>query len=353
MIQLGNILLFDNSSLSTWRERGPRYWYFEQYRGWRRDYTNVSGQPRYSIEPTEAGHIWHAMMDTLWSRPDEGWEGAWETFEHEWYARQVAGGFPLGELDPAFEADLQPYAPSTMQETLIAYEQERRDLLRSVELLACEQPFIVPLDPNDPTLFFIGRKDKRVRHQQRIKIVDHKSTTRYRVRPLGRPHLAPEWRAQFYTSLQGRGYLYAEKLEHQLDRCTILFDGTLFYHSTTYTNPITSDFFCLEPIECQLASLDLWLWATHFWVKDIRRHIEAVEELRDKGTAEGLPYLPAFPCTGCTGFCPYADLCMSRDNPESWLPDEDPPDGFIESKWSPFDLETVQHLLGKNKEPAR
>lgn len=328
------VFLFDNSSLSDWRDRAPRYWYFKHYRGWQPE---PQQDQAFLIHPTVAGNAWHAMMDVYWPNPSAGWEPAWARFERYWKEHMLAGGLPIHDLDPEFEKQLGAYAPAAMQATLIAYDEARRPLLNQIELLDCERPFVVPLDPHDPTLFYTGRKDKRFRHQNKIKLADHKTTTLYYSRPIGRPHLRPYWIQGWHVDLQPRGYLHAEKLEHNLDRCSIWIDGVLL-HPDSFDQ-------CLESIECGPAMLDAWLWSTHFQIKQLREHIQAVEELRNKDQAKDLPYLPAFPCYGCKGACAYRDLCLSKPNPEEWLPSEPPPEGYVEQRWAPFDVERVTKVL--------
>lgn len=334
MIILGSAHLFDNSSLSDFRERGPRYWYFRHFRGWVRA---PHASDIYTIPATTNGTAWHLMMDSYWQNPAAGWEPAWAAYEEFWQSEGLAGGFPIDQLDPEFARQLQPYAPETVQEILIAYDEIRRPLLSQIELLHCERPFIVPLDPNDPTLFFIGRMDKVFRYQNKLVIADHKTTSYYHIKPLGRAHIPPSWKAQWRVATQPRGYLYDIKHEFKLDRASMWMDAVLFHAEHRD--------FDIVPIECQLAALDRWLWDTHYWIDQVRQHIYAVQELRAADKAAGLSYLPAFPCHGCKGSCPYADLCMARDNPETWLADEPPPEGFIENKWAPFKVEEVEAAI--------
>ena len=328
-----DLYLFDNSSLKNWRERGPRYWYYNHYRYW-------VPEPQHNnptITASQNGLAWHAMMDTYWADPLAGWEPAWATYEQYWRANGLAGGFPIDDLDPEFERSLQPYAPATMEANIIAYDELRRPLLKNIELIRTERPFIIQLSPTNDKLFYMGRMDKVFHYDKQLIAADHKSTSTYYVRPIGRPHLRPWWKEGWRVNTQPRGYLYALKQEFHLTRTSIWIDGTLFH-------PDATDF-CLEPIECQVASLDSWLWMTHNTIAEILRHIETVEELRAKGTAPDLPYLPAFPCAGCSGACAYSGLCQQRDNPESWIEGEEIPDGFVRKVWAPFNAKEVALAL--------
>lgn len=336
----GNVQLYDNSSLMTWRERGPRYWYFRHYRNWIRQ-PQDRGDRQPTIPAFLNGLAWHEMMDYYWAHPEEGWEPAWEIYQRYWYEHGLAGGFPLDDLDPDFEHSLQPFAPSTVMSILIAYDELRRPLLKDIDLIRPERPFIVKLDPENSKIFYMGRMDKVFRYQRQLVVADHKTTGSYYVRPLGRPHLRPYWKDGWRVKTQPKGYLYAIKEEFGPQPTTIWIDGTLFH-----PDPPTNEFFCIEPIDCQTAALDAWLWGTHNTIREIQQHIETVEGLRASGKAEGLPYLPAFPCFGCSSHCPYSGLCQQRDNPESWLAEEEIPEGFERQQWAPFSVEEMKIALG-------
>lgn len=329
---------YDNSSLADWRTKMPRVWYFKHIRKWVRDYSTGRGA-QYRIPATVMGNAWHAMMDDYWSHPEDGWEPAWEVFRRYWEDHQLAGGFPIDELDPEFKSELKSYSPDVIQAAIIAYDSKRRKFISQIELLSTEQPFIVPIDPEDPTLWFIGRKDKRfISKEGRQSIVDHKTTSTYNVRPLGYPHLKPSWKDGWDVDMQPRGYIYAEKREYGYKRVWCLIDGVLF-HPEKYDS-------CLLPIECQTAGLDQWLQFTHDTIADIKAHRTELERLRSSGRAQEDEWLRPFPCFGCKMGCEYQELCRARFNPERW---DEPPEGYVESHWAPFDHQQVLDALSREE----
>lgn len=326
--------LFDNSRLSDFRGRSARYYYYRHIRGWVK-----SGASAIALT---AGSSWHAAMDQLWSDPDAGWETAWKAFVDYWVVKGEM--YPPDSLGPEDLTDLEPYNPWHFQEMLIAYAEQRSEMLKSIELLAVEHPFVVPLDPGNPNLFYIGRMDKIVKRGGRIGGIDHKTTKSYVVRGYPNPTFPGWWKAQWPGHSQMDGYLFNLMHEFKEKRPWMWVDGALVHREQ-------HDQFCLIPIDRRLEMLDMWLWQTHFWVDQIRQHEEVLYDLRAQNKAADLPYMPVFPCDGasCSGFggCPYSELCKTRANPETWDDEDITQEGYEVSRWEPFDESAIKAALEK------
>lgn len=212
----------------------------------------------------------------------------------------------------------------TATEMLFNYIEERKSMLcrSDFELIAIEQPFAVPLDPDDPHLIYIGKLDKVFRYQKRIYLGEHKTTSLYkREGPFQTAFVE-----SFSPNSQIDGYLYAGYHEYgkELKACWI--DAALVHKDV-------HDGFRFIPIERQWAQIDTWLWEVRYWIAQIEANKEVYRGINDPDNE----YLAAFPknTVSCTqyGGCPYLDLCKMWSNPAK----HNSPLGFRTEKWEPFD----------------
>jgi hypothetical protein len=218
----------------------------------------------------------------------------------------------------------------TATEMVFNYIEERKHTLcrSDFELLDIERPFAVPLDPENPSLIYIGRWDKIFRYQGRIYIGEHKTTSLYkREGPFQNSFVE-----SFSPNSQIDGYLYAGMMEYGRDLKAVWVDAALVHRDV-------HDGFRFIPVERQFAQIETWLWETTYWINQIEANKSVYGSLANIPASERakLEYLPAFPknTVSCTqyGGCPYLDLCKMWSNPDR----HPAPLGFVEEKWEPFD----------------
>jgi hypothetical protein len=288
----------------------------------------VSGGPS---APLAFGGAWHEAMDVVWRGVKDGLprttiaNEAHTAFERKWVLEKMPDP---NDIDMETQRELGARTPMRALEMIIAYVHEREKFIKENELVHIERPFAVPLDPNDDTLFYIGRIDKIIKpSKNHYRGIEHKTTTAskkdgldYRIRPL--------FMESFSPNSQVDGYVYALYMLYGVDvKVDVWVDAALVHKS--------GEDFRFIPVDRKMAMLDQWLWITKHWVNLIETNASLLAEASPSDA-----YLAAFPMntSSCFDFnvaCPYLPLCKSRPNPLTWLPDV--PAGYKVEKWDPLD----------------
>lgn len=319
---------YDNTRLQAYRSC-ERMYYFRHVRDWTADNTKAA---------LVFGGAWHASMDVVW-RAYGGVGNAYvdsqlvigdamRAFDAHWTSYGFPGLEEWMNLSIEEQKQMLPRTPMVAAEMLYGYIEAREDFMRhKVKLLSIEEPFAVPLDPNDPHLWYVGRLDKvvRLRASGDIKAIEHKTTSSYRKDG----HFQASWIESFDPNSQVEGYIYAGKMKYGDKFKGVLIDGALVHRDV-------HDGFRFIPVERQMPMLEAWLWNTHRRIRAIEADLADLQVVQD----DAGDFLRAFPqkteaCTIYNGTCPYLDLCKSAANPERWV---EPPKGWKEEKWEPFDL---------------
>lgn len=169
-IPLTPIRLYDNSRISDFR-RCPRYYLFRHIYDWAPDTKAIA---------LTFGSSWHAAMDVVWTNhkaPEKEFpdvvDQAYAVFVTTW----TEGGLPhpdnlsIDDLD-----ELGARTPQNAQEMLYNYLDARQHIFTdpSFTLIDIEQPFAVPLDPKDSTLWYVGRLDKVFEYRRKVIVGEHK-----------------------------------------------------------------------------------------------------------------------------------------------------------------------------------
>lgn len=314
------------------------------------------------------GLAWHSAMDVVWSeigelhkdqKHEEIIEFLRERVYPAWEAVWIEEGFPsASDMNDELRDKLKARTPDTAIEMLLSYIMERWDTLRyDFKFLSKEQPFVVPLDPSDPTLWYSGRLDKVFEYQGGIWLCDHKSSSLY----AKQGGFQRSFLDSFSPDSQISGYCYGAKLLYG-DR----FKGA--YIDAALVSKTHHDIFTLVPVKRMQDQLDAWLWETREEIRRIEVDHEVIgadwwpDPQDDGGTAElkvfsptvaSLTHLPGAPKnTGnCFNFntpCPYLDLCQSWGNPLKGLVEHGLPQGYVIDEWSPFteeQLATIEKMM--------
>ncbi len=329
--------LYDNTRLSA-AKTCLRLFYFRHRRHWRPDGTGIK---------LVFGSSWHAGQDQIWphlnrgASEEETLKLAILAFDEKW----TEGGFPgISEWSLADSERYSPHTPGVAAEMLLNYIKHRGAFIRDIELLAVEMPFAVPLtlDQGPSAPLAIGRTDKVIRLTRptlglRAGVwgIEHKTTAWYKKDGGFRS----EWMESFSPNSQIDGYVHQLNMNYENAR-GILVDGALV-HKTVH------DKFKFIPCDRLLEQLDAWLNETLYYIKQIEEQDNALSLQRMKGISEKVPFLQAFPknTESCAGkymqVCAYRDLCRFNPNPEKLV---EPPMGYIEEEWSPFDVLKLEKI---------
>jgi hypothetical protein len=331
MIKIDGVSVIDNSEIEEHCKCERRH-YFRHERRWIHE-----GKE----DALSFGDSWHKGMDAVWAAIC--WDGASSREAIEagcdgFMARYTELGYPdpstFASWSKEEQAALNPRSPMVGLEMMYSYVETREKWLRSLELLAVEEPFLVPIDPDDPTRMYAGKIDKAIRLNGRVIGIDHKTTTWY----AKDGYFRNEFLEGFNPNRQLDGYLHALRMKYGRDAKAVWADCALVHKSV-------HDGFRLIPVENQQEHMEAWLWETNLRITNILADQERLATYR---AAEGVhpPVLTAFPrrpesCTLYGKKCAYIDLCRSRSNPETW---EEVPPGYKEEHWSPFTPEQIARM---------
>lgn len=308
---------YDNTRVSSYRSC-PRSFFFRHVKHW---------EPVRKSAALIFGGAWHEGMDEIWTKlveqPDidtiELSKLALKAFMGKW----IEEGFPaLDEIGPEEEQMIGFRHPMTALEMYIEYIDQRRGYITDprFKLLAVEKPFAVPLDPDDPTLFYVGRLDKVFQRGRDVYVGEHKTTTAFR-KDGG---FMSTFLDSFSPNSQIDGYTFAAHIEYGDAVTGVMVDAALVHKNH-------HDIFRFIPIERQFSQIEGWLWETHYHIDQIEQNKEAFKQCDPDAS-----YMPAFPknTQSCAmyGRCPYASVCKMWPNPAG----KDTPPGFHVNKWSPF-----------------
>lgn len=322
--------LYDNTRIAAFR-KCPRYFYFRHVRHWKSKKENRL--------PLIFGQCWHTAMEIIWPMLVAGEDKTkiMHTAIAGWTQKWIEEGMPPPkEIDYELQKELSPRTPGVAIEMLVEYIDSRWERIQKdgLELVSCEQAFIVPLDPDDDSLFYIGKMDKVVRQRGKFRAIEHKTTTAYKK--------GGGFRNQFLDSFspnsQVDGYLYALHLTYPGKVGGVWVDAALVHKEDRA--------FTFIPVERQLPQLDMWLWEVRSWIDDIEAnkvHLDTVVSSDDK-------YMAAYrkntdSCWDFNSACEFLDLCKMWPNPHG----KPLPNGYEENPWNPLDHLPPVKIPGEEK----
>ena len=312
---------YDNTMLGTYK-RCPREYYLRQVRGWR---------PEGLSTALKFGLAWHSAMNVIWQRYGKinnadlvnlamiSWNDCW-----------TEEGMPgMDEWNLELEQQYSPRTPGTAKEMLTQYVVQREGILKSAKLESAEQPFAVPVFPDQPNIWYIGRKDKKILLNGDHIILEHKTTSEYKIDGGFKTSYLESWS----PSSQCEGYLYSSQLSDKVPARYLWVDAALVHKKV-------HDKFKFIPIAASGASLDAFLWEMRDWILRIRGE---VKRLAENSTREQT-HMVAFPknteqCSGKYGLCGFINICRSIPRPDLLT---EPPGGYIHEPWEPFDTLRMQ-----------
>lgn len=314
---------YDNTMVQSHRGCARRF-YFRHVRHWESTYPAV---------PLAFGLAWHDAMDVVW-------EGAKLDIPDNELVLKGYAKFTTTFETNGFSSDPSPDEQvlygmrncTTALEMLVHYVEQRRTWLRKVTVMHCELPFAVPLDPDNPDLFYVGRLDKVFEWNGRIYIGEHKTTSSYKKDGFFRN----DFIESFSPNSQIDGYIHAGKMLFGKEFKGIMVDATLV-HKTVHNG------FMWIPVERSADMLQGWLYDTIEEIHSINRYSGHL-----KNCSEDDPTMLAYKkdTTTCANFfgrnCMYNDLCKGLANPMKLT---EPPMGMQEKKWEPYNILRLEELF--------
>lgn len=316
---------FDNTTLETYR-KCPRRMYFRHIRNWTGEGVAL---------PLVFGLSWHAAMDVVWklagsTESDLTIQGkAFKAFLETWQSEGLP--YPL-ELEQ--EAALSPRTPSVAGEMIHHYIKNKRPVIFQFKVLEIEQPFAVPIFPDIADVMYIGRLDKVAQDRAGVYAYEHKTTSLYSKAYIFRS----DFIESFSPNSQVDGYVHAGRMYYGNDFRSVRVDAALV-HKTVHNG------FKVIPINKAVNDMDAWLFDVQNWVLRLQTDKRTLRALIEEGEHLG-ETLRAFPrntwsCFDKYGSCPYLEVCRQNSNPEHL---DEPPEGFKEEKWEPFDVLHIDKL---------
>lgn len=283
------------------------------------------------------GSAWHAAMDIVWQAMREYDDATLVEIAYEAFLQEWVDNWSLPTMEQATDEDKDKLGnrnDKTALNMLSNYIPQRRRFISDCEIIAIEMPFAVPLDPNDPTLFYVGRIDKVVKWEGRIWGLDHKTTSLYKKDGFFRSDFVDS----FSPNSQMDGYMHALRMKYGESAKGFLIDAALV-HKTVHNG------FMFIPIERALAQMNAWLWEAHQKIEKVEHNKALLEHQREAN--EHRDFLAAFPkntsACGHYGGCPYMYLCKVVANPDAL---EHVPDGYRKEKWEPFEELGLEDIFG-------
>lgn len=324
--------LYSNSQVSTYESCNRKHLF-----------SYILGLKGDSIAPAPTfGKAWHKAMDVVWREICHGDRNdhpnlvrtAFEAWQDEW----TSEGFPgLLDITDDQEEELKARTPFTALGMIEEYIPIRKDFLEDIKLISVEQPFLVPLS-KDEDLWYCGVLDKVIKYRGRVYIVDHKTTSAYKIKG----GFKASFTESFSPDTQIDGYAYAGRMLWGDEFKGIFVDGALVHKKV-------HDKYCLLPIERQTAQIDSWLWETLDKIQRIEK------DKRRAQVYQPVDYLPAsikntLSCWSFNTPCTYTDLCKAWANPILEIREKGIPIGFKIDRSSPFDHIRLEELGVKRED---
>ena len=273
--------------------------------------------PDRAATPLIFGSSWHSAMDIIWIHAREFDQTdlrkyAVLKFLETW----EAGGLPT-ELSLEDIEKLGARTPMVAEEMILNYIDQRWKILTECELIACEQPFAVPL-PNVTDVWYVGRLDKVINYNGQTIVIEHKTTSEYKIDGGFRQTYIEGWD----MDSQVKGYEYGAGLYFGAEQVWV--DAALVHKKV-------HDKFRFIPISHQRPMLNEWIASTVSWVNRVEADVKAGYFPKNENS-----------CVGKYGPCQFTDICRSCHVPENI---SETPFGYKVEQWSPFETLGLQDII--------
>ena len=308
----------DNSRLSEFKSCPRKFWFhYVQHL-----------VPAHKRIPLDFGTSWHNAMDWLYINFFEnGKEGvelgklAYDGFMESWVELGYPSEIPLGDLDK-----YKARTPGTAREMIMNYVLTRTNWLKTLELVKVELPFAVPLDPDNPNRFYVGRLDKVVKEKGYYWVIEHKTNSLYSIKH----GMQAGFTDMFDPNSQVDGYSFALKMLFGAKSMGVTVDAALV-HKTHH------DIFKFIPVNKSAGYSNQWLKDTNYWWD----RVDEAEKLKH------YPRNAPGACRTVYGACEFKGICNFTTGMDDF---EEAPMGYKFDKWEPFSFEELQVAVQESSE---
>jgi len=204
----------------------------------------------------------------------------------------------------------------------------RAPWLKTLTLIAAELPFAVPLDPDNPHRFYVGRLDKVYKENGFYWVGEHKTNSLYSIK-LG---MQTGFTESFDPDSQIDGYSFALKMLFGAKTMGVNVDAALV-HKTHH------DIFMFIPINKAVSHSNEWLEDTNYWWDRID-HANSIQQY-----ARSAPKA----CRTVYGPCEYKNVCMYTVRTKDLDVESACPSGYKVEKWEPFSFEELEKAVLSTK----
>ncbi len=279
--------------------------------------------------PLDFGTAWHAAMDAIYIHFFEhGLRGTplaregYKAFLESWTELGHPDTIPLSE-----EKIFGARTPGTALEMLFNYVKTREKWMKTLELLAVERPFAVPLDPDQPGRFYVGRLDKIISEKNGgIWVIEHKTNSLYDKKK----GMQIGFTDMFDPNSQVDGYSFAGKILYGPRFMGVMIDAALVHkeHHNIF----------------KFISINKGAGFANQWLQDVNVHWDRIEESK---RSRIWPRSAPQACRTVYGPCAYKSLCMFTIDVNN-MATETP--GFKVEKWEPFDFDELKGAVSRAEE---
>jgi hypothetical protein len=271
-------------------------------------------RPDRAAMPLIFGSCWHSSMDIVWGNAKSFSQTDLRKFATLKFLEKWEEEGMSTELDLETIERLSPRTPSVAEEMLAHYIEQRWDILTRCEVIAIEQPFAVPL-PGLTDTWYCGKLDKVIEYNGQKLIIEHKTTTEYKVDGGFKTQYIESWDSHG----QIKGYEYGASLYYAAEAVWV--DAALVHKKV-------HDKFRFVPVAHQRSMLDEWIDGTVDWVKKIDSDTKFSKNEEN--------------CFGKFGPCMFLDVCRHCPEPRNL---EGVPEGYKVEPWSPFETLGLDKLI--------
>lgn len=309
---------FDNTRLADYKSC-PRKYFLRHILNW-------TPSAERTAPALVFGGAWHEGVDVIWGQAKQIGlqnvvQSAYEAFLKYWTDHEFPDVVSIEMMD-----EFGARTPMTAKEMFYNYVVKNAAIIHNAEVESIEKPFAIPL-PGLDNVFYIGRMDKVIKLNSRRTVIEHKTTSLYRIQGGFDPQYLDSW----WTSSQVKGYL---------------FGGTMLYGEVhdawvdcALVHKKVHDAFRFVPISHGTDIIKEWIVTTATWSKEV---IEATKRWEGGESVLSTFKKNEDSCYGKYGPCPFIDICRIHADPTKL---DGPPPGFEVKKWEPFTEDDLQNII--------
>ena len=302
----------DASKISLYQECARKY-FMRHMLGWELDTPNIH---------LVFGKAVHKAMEIAITAQGKGIKTQQEALQIIIKAEEVFNDIYRKDFPEETDQQYYPKVPGRIPDLIAEYLKYYREDEVEERVLYTEVAGTVPITNNSVAHFRIDAI--RENDLEGVYVLEHKTGSKQ-----GR-----QFEDQFYLKTQTGMYthvLYA--LFPQDWVYGVKINGLIFLKGKTE--------FVRIPIRKQPADMEMWLWETQQWVKEIEDDTQRLSECTDKDYVMKAFKRNPENCVKWFG-CPYLEFCKARNNP---LVNVIPPPGFKQEWWDPRDEESSANKI--------